>query len=174
MKPQCIVMVGLPGLGKSTLIEKLGLNEDDVYLHSTDAFIEDHAKANGTTYDAIFADTIAEATRTTNIWLGGAIDDGIDVIWDQTNLGRKKREQIVRRMKQAGYDVLCYCIIPPEPGHISDQKVWARRLNNRPGKTIPENVMRNMIRAFTIPTAEEGFTDIYYFNMYGAEVDYAA
>jgi hypothetical protein len=38
----------------------------------------------------------------------------------------------------------------------------ARRLANRPGKNIPDNVIRAMINNYEAPTWEEGFTEIRY------------
>jgi tRNA uridine 5-carbamoylmethylation protein Kti12 len=35
-----------------------------------------------------------------------------------------------------------------------------RRLGSRPGKNIPDNVIKKMIKGFTLPTPEEGFDEI--------------
>ena len=171
-KPICTVMVGLPGLGKSTLVE----SERDIYeriemsvfVYSTDHYIENIAKMRGLTYDDVFSETIKEATEMCNDGLDSAIADGLDIIWDQTNLGVGKRRKIINRMKQAGYQVRGVCIIPPEAGWLDDQKVWAHRLANRPGKTIPQNILTNMIESFTLPTVSEGFDMITFYNMHGA------
>ena len=171
-EPICTVMVGLPGLGKSTLVEdqrKVYERIDmDVFVYSTDNYIESVASAQGKTYDEVFADTIKEATENMENFLQYAIEDGRDVIWDQTNLGVGKRRKIINRMKQAGYQVRCECIIPPEAGWLDDQKVWANRLRNRSGKTIPQNVLTNMIESFVVPTIDEGFDMITFYNMHGA------
>jgi predicted ABC-type ATPase len=163
-------MVGLPGLGKSTLLNFTNDLEfgDTVFVYSTDAYIEEQAKALGKTYNDVFQDYIGKATTRMNALLDVAIQMGVDVYWDQTNLGVGKRRKIINRMKQAGYQVRCKCIIPPEAGWLDDQKVWARRLANRPGKTIPQNIMTNMIESFVTPTVKEGFDMITFYNMHGA------
>jgi tRNA uridine 5-carbamoylmethylation protein Kti12 len=38
----------------------------------------------------------------------------------------------------------------------------ARRLASRPGKNIPDHVIRDMIDNYEAPTREEGFTEIRY------------
>jgi tRNA uridine 5-carbamoylmethylation protein Kti12 len=171
-EPICTVMVGLPGLGKST-IANFGLGVYDriempVFVYSTDHYIENIAKMRGLTYDDVFAETIKEATEMCNDGLDSAIADGLDIVWDQTNLGVGKRRKIINRMKQAGYQVRCDCIVPPEEGHFSDLKDWKYRLANRPGKTIPDEVLSNMYKSFVMPTIEEGFDMITFYNMHGA------
>lgn len=167
-KPICYVMVGLPAMGKSTLVS--GMYKDaQTFIYSTDNYIEKHMLDEGySTYDEAFEHMIDEATREMNAELSKMIEWKKDIIWDQTNLGVGKRRKIINRMKQAGYQVRCECIIPPEAGHISDQKDWKYRLANRAGKTIPQNIMTSMFESFTIPTVEEGFDMITFYNMHGA------
>lgn len=171
-KPICTVMVGLPGLGKSTLVygerKIYDAINTSVFIYSTDDYIEAIAQVTGSTYDDVFEENIKEATRLCNAGLDSAISNQQDIIWDQTNLGVGKRRKIINRMKQAGYQVRCVCILPPEAGWLDDQKLWASRLRNRPGKTIPQNVLTNMIESFTVPTADEGFDMITFYNMHGA------
>lgn len=162
----CVVMVGLPALGKSTIIKTL--KTDNVWVYSTDAYIDVIAEDNGITYSEAFASNIDDAIRFNEQKLQTMIDLGYDIIWDQTNLGVGKRSKIVRRMKQAGYTVNCVCLLPPEAGWVDDQKEWARRLNNRVGKTIPAHVLANMIESFVVPSADEGFDKIDFYNMHGA------
>jgi predicted ABC-type ATPase len=165
-KPVCTVLVGLPGLGKSTLVE--GMYTLDAFVYSTDDYIEKCAKQNGWTYNEAFAEFIEPATKHMNEMLAVAIRSKQDIIWDQTNLGAGKRRKIINRMRQAGYQVRCVCIVPPEAGHISDLKDWKYRLDNRPGKTIPDDILSNMINSFAVPTIKEGFDMITFYNMYGA------
>lgn len=165
--PLCTVLVGLPGLGKSTYVKSLLKFNSDVFVYSTDQFIEEAAEVFGISYDEAFSDNIDAATKAMNSLLEEAILDHKDIIWDQTNLGVGKRRKIINRMKQAGYRVECECFIPPEAGWISDQKVWRDRLKNRPGKTIPDDVLNTMLNSYVEPSIEEGFYDVFFCNMYG-------
>jgi predicted kinase len=171
-EPVCTVMVGLPATGKSTLVifqellyEKIN---QPLFVYSTDAILERIADQLGKTYDDVFKKHIKSATAEADIDLAYAVEERQDIIWDQTNLGVGKRRKIINRMRQAGYQVRCDCIVPPEAGWLDDQKTWARRLANRPGKTIPQNILTNMIESFTVPSVEEGFDMITFYNMHGA------
>ena len=163
--PTCTVFVGLPALGKSTFIKKL--KNDKNWIYSTDMYIDAVAEDNGITYSEAFASNIDAATQFNEQKLKTMINLGRDVIWDQTNLGVGKRKKIINRMRNAGYAVNCVCLLPPEAGHLDDQKEWKLRLESRPGKTIPTHVLANMLESFVIPTADEGFDRIEYYNMFG-------
>jgi len=167
-EPVCTVMVGLPAMGKSTLVEGMW-KDTDTFVYSTDNYINTCVNEYAySSYDEAFPHVIDTATKAMNDGLDYAIKAELDVIWDQTNLGAGKRGKIIRRMRQAGYQIRCICIVPPEAGHISDLKDWKHRLANRPGKTIPDSVLTNMYHSFTMPTVEEGFDMITFYNMHGA------
>lgn len=167
--PTCTVFVGLPALGKSTFIKKL--KNDKNWIYSTDMYIDAVAEDNGITYSEAFASNIDAATQFNEQKLKTMINLGRDVIWDQTNLGVGKRKKIINRMRNAGYAVNCVCLLPPEAGHLSDQKEWKLRLESRPGKTIPTHVLANMLESFVVPTQDEGFDQIEYYNMFGQQLN---
>jgi predicted kinase len=173
-EPICTVMVGLPAMGKSTLVKGMW-KDTDTFVYSTDDLIEAAAKELGSTYNEVFETLIKSVTEAANAALDVAVKRRQDILWDQTNLGVGKRGKIIRRMRQAGYQVRCICIVPPEAGHISDLKDWKYRLQNRPGKTIPNEVISNMMENFVVPTTDEGFDMITFYNMHGAliGIDYS-
>lgn len=105
MTATCIVMVGLPATGKSTRVRELTAMNPDAFVYSTDNLIEEWAKGQGWTYDFAFAKYIDKATSEMNRMLDTAIRERMDIIWDQTNLGAKKRVKIINRMRNAGYRV---------------------------------------------------------------------
>ena len=165
-------MVGLPAMGKSTLVKSeraiyKGI-DFPVFVYSTDDLLEAAAKDLGSTYDEVFETMIKSVTEAANASLDVAVKKRQDIIWDQTNLGVKKRAKIINRMKQAGYQVRCVCIIPPESDYDGDKEDWVHRLANRPGKTIPQHVLSNMIDSFVVPTVDEGFDMITFYDMHGA------
>ncbi len=171
-QPVCTVMVGLPATGKSTLVifqellyEKI---EQPLFVYSTDTILERIADQLGKTYNDVFEKHIKSATAEADIDLAYAIKERQDIIWDQTNLSVKKRAKIINRMRQAGYQVRCECVVPPEAGHISDLKDLKHRLEGRPGKTIPQHVMSSMWESYVLPTKSEGFDVITFYNMHGA------
>ena len=170
--PTCIVMVGLPATGKSTRVDEIIKMCPDAYIYSTDAILERKAEHLGKTYDEVFEKHVKDAKTEADIWLDEAIKHRLDIIWDQTNLGVGKRRKIIDRMKRAGYRVYCECIFHPEfTSNLDEKREWLRRLNDRPGKTIPDNVLDNMQESFVSPTLEEGFDRIDFYNMSGDLLD---
>jgi predicted kinase len=169
--PTAIVLCGLPALGKSTRATQIAEMNLGAFVYSTDRYVENVAAHRGLTYSEVFADVIDQATKSMNGWLDMALRDRADIVWDQTNLTVKKREKILRRLKNAGYRVECECFVPPEPGHLDDLKAWKSRLNSRPGKIIPQHVLNSMYASYVLPTAQEGFDSVIYWNMHGAAID---
>jgi len=171
-QPICTVMVGLPGTGKSTLVKSECATYDGikmpVFVYSTDSLLEEWAAEEGKTYDEVFSELISDATGAMNSALDVAVRERLDIVWDQTNLSVKKRAKIIRRMRNAGYQVRCECIVPPEAGHISDLKDLKHRLEGRVGKTIPPELMSRMWKSYVLPTKAEGFDMINFYNMHGA------
>jgi predicted ABC-type ATPase len=162
-------MVGLPATGKSTRVDALATMNPDVFVYSTDSLLEEWAAEEGKTYDEVFSELISDATGAMNSALDVAVRERLDIIWDQTNLGAKKRAKIINRMRQAGYTVECECVLFPQGD--SQQEDWHYRLASRTGKTIPANIVESMMDSFVMPTVEEGFDSVHYFDMYGNLID---
>jgi len=172
------VMVGPPALGKSTCIDNIlkAMPRDiGAFVYSTDDYITKVAERRGSTYDEVFPFVIDEATKAMNAALDEEMARDSLIIWDQTNLGVKKRAKVLRRLKQAGYTVKCFAFVPPSPGWFDAQKEWKSRLQYRSqveGKTIPDGVLKNMLDSYVIPTDAEGFDEVVYVNMWGRVFDY--
>jgi predicted kinase len=83
-----------------------------------------------------------------------AREAGKDIIWDQTSLTEKSR---IRKFNMLpDYEHIAVVFKTPEPEEL------ARRLTSRPGKNIPDGVMKSMIRGFQMPTEAEGFTQVWF------------
>lgn len=163
--PICTVMVGLPASGKSTRVSDMTRMDLDVFVYSTDNILERIAEQLGKTYNEVFEKHIKSAQQEADIWLANAMKHKLNIIWDQTNLSVKKRRSIVERMQRAGYAVDCECFVKPET--VEDVSEWNRRLHSRTGKTIPEHIITNMVKTYVVPTVDEGFERVTYWNIYG-------
>lgn len=151
-KPAIYVLVGLPGSGKSTWVKK---NQAGCVIASSDDYIEMVAKKEGKTYEEVFQNTIASAIDHLNDTVSDALREKNDLIVDQTNLTRKKRMQLLKK-------------VPPEYTKIavvftvSDSELEQRltRRGKETGKVIPPEVINRMRNMYTPPSTDEGFDKI--------------
>lgn len=162
------MFVGLPASGKSTVSASIIADNDMYHRYSTDDLVEQFAEENDMTYSEAFPDYIKTATDIANDELAEALELGVDVIWDQTNMTIKKRRQILQKFDDT-YRKECICILPPFTE--DDVAEWKTRLGNRPGKVIPEFVLTNMAKSFQLPTSNEGFNSISFYDINGVSVD---
>lgn len=165
-----IMMVGLPGTGKTTVGDKyLSKFNDELVLYlSTDDIIGTTAAEQNKTYDEVFQDTINKATKEVNSLRQVASQQNVNVIVDQTNLSIKKRQEF---LKQFDHFDMKICVFIQPPTDLNDIKKWQERLDNRPGKTIPSYIMTSMIANLQAPTLEEGWDSIHVYDMFGEVKD---
>ena len=83
-----------------------------------------------------------------------AREAGRDIIWDQTSMSIKSRKRKFNMLRD--YEHIAVVFKTPEKAEL------ARRLASRPGKNIPDHVMRSMIDNYDAPTEEEGFKEIWF------------
>jgi len=150
--PKCYQLVGVPGSGKSTWIKNqtwmLGMP-----VVCTDTFVEDYAKKQGKTYSEVFDEYMPIAVKLMANQAKICEANGLDLIWDQTSTTIASRARKFNTLPR--YEHIAVVFTTPEPEEL------ARRLASRPGKVIPEDVMRSMIDGFEMPTEDEGFTEIW-------------
>lgn len=155
--PNCTILVGPPGSGKSTYVERI-YNNMAAQVASTDDIIESIADVFNTTYDAIFNDAITLATNLFFRQLNQFGMLGCDIIVDRTNMTVKSRRKVMEKLKPYGYDFTAIIFEPPE------KKEWDRRLDQRHGKFIPPGVIKSMMKSYQVPTKEEVFDKIFRAN----------
>jgi predicted kinase len=146
------VLVGVPGSGKSTWIKEqtwmLGLN-----IVSTDNFVEAYAKKQGKTYSEVFEEYMPIAIELMTDHVIFVREHGHDIIWDQTSTTVASRKRKFNMLPN--YYAIAIVFSTPE------EKELKRRLNSRPGKEVPWDVVQGMIDNFEMPTEEEGFKEIW-------------
>ena len=149
--PEFYMLIGIPASGKSTWLKK-NMKPNSVIV-SSDDYIEKEAKRLGKTYSEVFASTVKAAHAHMNSALKQAIKDKKNIYWDQTNLNEKTRNGKLANIP-SGYKKTAVYFKAPSGTEL------ARRLNSRPGKEIPVDVMVNMIKTITKPSKSEGFDEI--------------
>jgi predicted kinase len=149
---KCYQLVGVPGSGKSTWVANQQWAKDCAYI-STDGYVERFARRMGKTYSEVFDDVMPRAIRLMMRAVRKARNEGKDIIWDQTSTTLASRKRKFSALRD--YDHIAVVFATPEKEEL------ARRLASRPGKNIPDHVMRSMFDGFEMPTEEEGFTEIW-------------
>lgn len=151
--PVLVMLCGVPTSGKSTYYKQHEFDKSDYVLISTDHWIDHVAKILSMTYDSAFSDHIKWATQQMDYFLDICVSYNRNIVWDQTNLTPKTRNQKLKKVPDYYKKVAVYFEISEEESMIRNQK--------REGKVIPPNVLLSMHKSFTIPTLEEGFDQIH-------------
>ena len=150
MQKYFYMMVGIPGSGKSTYI-KNELNSNNFSIVSSDDYIQKKADVEGITYNEAFPKYVKEASKNLDVSLYDAVAASKDIIWDQTNLFSSKR---IEKLKKLPSYYKKIAVVFPIPEDLE------KRLNSRPGKNIPDKILKSMINNFEDPTLSEGFDEI--------------
>ena len=151
--PTYTMLVGVPGSGKSTWLAQQPIDWSNTVLASTDNEIERRAKAQGKTYSEVFQKEVKGATTAMNNTIRDALARGLNVIHDQTNLTVKSRASKLASVPDT-YEKVAVVFPTPNDAELK------RRLDSRPGKTIPANVVLAMKSQFQQPSEDEGFDSI--------------
>lgn len=149
--PKCYQLIGVPGSGKSTWVAHQEWADKCAYI-STDTWVEDYARDMGKTYNEVFKEYMPEAIDMMINDVVKARDMDKDIIWDQTSTTVKSRKKKFNMLP--GYEHIAVVFRTPESEEL------AKRLASRPGKNIPDYVVRTMIDGFEMPTLAEGFIEI--------------
>lgn len=150
--PKCFQLVGVPGAGKTTWINKQAWTLG-CHIVSTDFGVELEAARLGKTYSEIFIEYMPTAVKLMAANVVAIREMSNDIIWDQTSTTIKSRANKFRMLPE--YVHIAIVFETPEPAELF------RRLQSRPGKIIPQKVIDAMIDNFEYPTLEEGFKEIW-------------
>lgn len=157
---KCYFLVGLPGVGKSTITEQILKDEKNAIYLSTDYFLEEIAKEKNITYNKAWKDYGKDAEKKFTALLKSSINKGDTLIWDQTNVVKSARIKKIKPLIEKGYVVIALTFEIPE-----DE--WKKRIEKREkegGKVIPQFVINNMKKTYERPDYDEGFSEIFIIN----------
>lgn len=152
MKPIAYILVGVPASGKSTWTQELAKTVDFQYI-SSDTHVECYARLHEITYTEAFDLAIKPAISSMMNDLKFALDNGLNIVWDQTSTTVASRAKKLKFLD--GYRKIAVTFRTPEPEELG------RRLKSRPGKNIPAHIMDSMIQGFEHPTLKEGFDELW-------------
>lgn len=158
MKPVCNILIGLPGVGKTTFANR---EFPDLYVASSDYYIEEAARLFGVTYNDIFSDVVKHADKAFWDTVATYSHNNMDFVVDRTNLTASSRTKVINTIKKNAkldYEIRGYVFLTPNP------RLHADRLASRHGKYINDQVMGAMADSFTIPSKIEGFDTIVFIH----------
>ena len=153
------IMIGIPGSGKSNYAKKCLINDNTEYLSSDDIRIELYGFEDQTHNDVVF-ETMKK--RTLN-----ALRDGKDVIYDATNLSKKRRSGIISEARKLSAQINAYLCCTPI-------NIILERNITRVERQLPWDKLVQMIQGIEPPMYYEGFDNIYLIDggMYNDVYDY--
>lgn len=142
-KPEFLMVVGLPGSGKSTYIEKYYSN---YHVHSSDAIREELSG------DVNNQDINKQVFSTLHKRVKDDLVAGHNVVYDATNISWKRRKAFLQELKNVDCRKICHVIATPFEVCLEQNK-------NR-DRVVPYNVIERMYKNFDIPWYNEGWDDI--------------
>lgn len=160
---EVVMLVGLPGSGKSTFVESVVRDDPNIHIASTDAHIERIAGYGGNTYNDVFRDCIDAATHHMNDGLYDAVLNGKNIIWDQTNLTKKSRIRKMNYLRQKTgvpitFTAVDFYKVPMST--IVERNIVRKHF----GRNLPLSVLTSMAESYETPTIDEGFSDVIFWG----------
>ena len=145
---EVLILIGLPGSGKSTYIDKYLKGYTVI---SNDHVVEDYAKKNDISYTKAFLELdrqdVESSVRADTI---KAAKTKTKVVIDNTNISVKRRNKSLVHFDDTWKKTAIVFKVSP--------KELRKRLDKRAietGKVIPHNVITDMMSAFEKPTSKE-------------------
>ena len=145
-----ILLVGLPGSGKSCYAEYLK-REKDFVVHSSDKIREEFGDVNDQSKNE-------EVFKILHQRVKDDLNAGKSVVYDATNLNRRRRVAFLQELK----NIPCYksCVLIATPWEICLEQ------NDKRLRRVPDDAMWRMYKSFQMPSVYEGFNSVivYYGN----------
>ena len=145
IKLKCLVLVGIPGSGKSTFCKKI-IETENFIIESSDNIRELYnlwgPENNKEVFKLLYEKTLKDLKNDCN------------VIYDATNINFKDRYRFLELIKDINCEKIAVVFNTP----IEECK---RRNDNRSGYAkVPEHVIDRMYNNFNQPSLDEGFDQI--------------
>lgn len=152
MSPTLYVLIGPPGVGKSTWTRQhLRTTNRPTRVVSSDNIIEESAFLHGETYSEAWNRVDQKwIRRQTNADFDRAVEEGSDIVLDRTNMSRKSRRAFLSRVPKT-YERRAVVFKLP-------RLILNERLENRAretGKVIPAEAVDGMLVSYEEPDLEE-------------------
>lgn len=150
--PILMMMIGLPGSGKSSIAENMMFESEKPIIHSSDKLREElYGNEDDQTNNE---DLFVELHRR----IKEDLRKGFNVIYDATNINKKRRIAFLRELTNIHCKHSCLMVMTPYERCIE--------LNKSRKRNVPEEVIERMIKNWQPADYSEGWDDIaVVFNM---------
>lgn len=145
--PKFTLLIGLPGSGKSYFAKQLKRNKDNVIILSSDSIREELFGNESSQEDN---NKVFEEMLTLTIQY---LNEGKDVIYDATNVVRKRRISLLQRLPSY---VIKECFVVWAPVITCVERDKSR------GRTVGMDVIMKFVKIYKPPFFDEGWTHIKY------------
>lgn len=150
--PVFIMMIGLPGSGKSTIAKDYNIPvfSSDKYRERLLGDVNDQS-ANDKIFKELYKD------------IKDCLQRGSSCVFDATNISRKSRTRVMQMIKGITAFKMAHVVCPP----------WATviKQNAERDRVVPFEVLERMIRQFEFPQLFEGFDNIVVTNQYDSSYE---
>lgn len=141
-QPELVILVGLPGSGKSTMAH------------------EQYPK-----YEYINQDTLG-SREVVNMFFNRAINEKMNIVLDRCNINKSQRRPFIRAAKNAGYKVRCNILT------VSKDICIERVINRKDHQTIKnltvekvKDIVYNFAKSYEEPSNEEGIDTLVFYYL---------
>lgn len=145
------ILVGISGSGKSTYVDKITKNNQNIVVYSSD-------KLRG-----VFGKDESDQSVTPQVFsaikfnLDRDLKNNKDVLIDATSLTPSERRDYITIAKKYGATVIAYVLERDKETLMRNQKSRKATV----GREVPEFVIDKMIKKYIRPSKSEGFDEIY-------------
>jgi predicted kinase len=155
--PICYMLIGCPGSGKTTFLNKNFYDfprdaEGSLpFITGTDLYIERIAEALEATYSEVFKDAYKLAEKCFWNDIQSAASGQESIIIDRTNMTRKGRKKFFDALNGYRFEAIIF----NEPDNLGE------RLASRRGKEISRDIVQSMLNSYDAPSFAEGFCAVW-------------
>ena len=139
-----VLMCGIPGSGKSTYAKRLTVEENFI-VHSSDKIREELGDVNDQSRNE-------EVFKILHKRIKDDLQSGKNVVFDATNLNRKKRISFIKELKNISCKKIC--VVMATPWEFCLAQNFSRE------RHVPEDVISRMYKSFQMPSIREGFDEV--------------
>lgn len=139
-----VMLVGLPGSGKSTYADRLATEENFV-VHSSDKIRAELGDVNDQSKNEEVFTILHQRIK-------NSLNNMDNVLYDATNLNRCRRMAFLRELKNIPCRKICVLVAAPWEVCLAQ--------NSARDRQVPEEVMNRMYKSFQMPSVYEGFDEV--------------